>query len=432
MRTGKKLKKKSKEYKNMINNNYSNYQKDIEDEIRKTSKSNPKPFWNILKKIDKTTKGGELDLTIDEIHEYFKKLSYDNEQVEEFVLPEITENQYENILNCRISPDEIIIAIKKISNNKSCGFDNIINEYIKSSVDIMLPIYVDLFNIVLDSGIIPESWNTGVIKPIYKNKGDKKDLDNYRAITLVSCLGKVFTSILNSRLYKLSDEINLISNAHAGFRKGHSTLDNIFILHALISIYLSSGRKLYCAFIDFRKAFDSVWRIGLWRKLIKSNITGKIFKVLFNMYSNTKSCVRNGNEVTPMFTCNIGLKQGENCSPFLFALYLNDLEEFLASKNVDCLSKLHELCWDSIGIYVKMFVILYADDTVLMSETPEGLQLMLDKFQEYCENWKLTVNTQKTKLVIFSKRKHNNENRFTLYNKELEIQDTFSYLGILF
>jgi len=121
----------------------------------------------------------------------------------------------------------------------------------------MMPLYVKLFNVVLGSRMIPNAWTMGVIRPIYKKKGSPAGPNNYRAIAIVSNLGKLFTSVLNKRLNKYTDNIELITKAQAGFRKGYSTLDNIFILHSLISIYLSSGKKLYCTFIDSRKAFDT-------------------------------------------------------------------------------------------------------------------------------------------------------------------------------
>ena len=75
---------------------------------------------------------------------------------------------------------------------------------------------------------------------------------------------------------------NYITDAQGGFRKGYSVQDNMFVLQSLISIYLSSGKKLFCTFIDFRKAFDTVWRIGLWQKLVKSKIGGRMFKSIIN------------------------------------------------------------------------------------------------------------------------------------------------------
>ena len=115
-----------------------------------------------------------------------------------------------------------------LKNNKAAGYDQLVNEYLKVSNQRLLSIYCNIFNIVFNSGVIPESWSIGIIQPIYKNKGDPKDPDNYRAITLVSCLGKLFTAIINNRFSLLADEINLISECQTGFRKGYSTIDNIF------------------------------------------------------------------------------------------------------------------------------------------------------------------------------------------------------------
>ena len=173
-----------------------------------------------------------------------------------------------------------------------------------------MPLYLKLFNLVLNTGYTPEKLSLGIIQPIYKNKGDPNNPDSYRGITLVSCLGKVYTAILNERLNSFSDAIELITKSQAGFRKGYSTLDNIFCLYSLIQIYLMSGRKLFCTFVDFKKAFDTIWRVGLWQKLIASNITGKIFISIFNMYSNIKSCVRQNSEQSDFFCVSYWCKTG--------------------------------------------------------------------------------------------------------------------------
>ena len=104
-----------------------------------------------------------------------------------------------------------------------------------------LSIYCKLFDIVFVTGIITKSWLIGIIRLVYKNKGKVDDPDNYRAITLISCLGKLFTSIINNRLNFLSIEYEIISKNQSGFRKGFSTTDNILIMHALVSIYFSLG-----------------------------------------------------------------------------------------------------------------------------------------------------------------------------------------------
>ena len=139
---------------------------------------------------------------------------------------------------------------------------------------------------------------------------------------------KLFTSIINERLNSYADNIQLILENQAGFRRGMGTTDHIFSLYSLIELFKRHKMKLYCAFIDFEKAFDSVWHIGLWNKVLQNNIDGKCFKIITNMYKDIKSKVVVNGISSEMFECNIGVRQGENLSPFLFSLYLNDLEEY--------------------------------------------------------------------------------------------------------
>ena len=94
-----------------------------------------------------------------------------------------------------------------------------------------------LFNKVLDTGDVPSDWLRGIIVPIYKNKGDRKDPVNYRGITLLSCVGKMFTSILNNRLACFIKYNNILSENQTGFRKGYSTVDHCFLLSSLINIF---------------------------------------------------------------------------------------------------------------------------------------------------------------------------------------------------
>ena len=100
--------------------------------------------------------------------------------------------------------------------------DHVLNEYLKYSKDVMLPIYCKLFNRILNTGIIPEARSKGTILPIYKNKGDINDPDNYRGITILSCFGKLFTAVLNKRLSDYLESMGLLIEEHAGFRKHYS------------------------------------------------------------------------------------------------------------------------------------------------------------------------------------------------------------------
>ena len=399
--------------------------------IRKLKTSNPKEYWKIVNKknVKKT-----CPVHISDFYTYFKDMNanHDEEDVS-FDVDSETNNIHldDDILDVHISENEIRQCVSSLKNDKSGGVDNIVKEYIKSSIDYMLPLYVKLFNIVLDTGILPEAWLIGTIIPIYKNKGDATCPSNYRPITLLSCLGKLFTSIISKRMYAYSDMYEVLHENQAGFRAEYSTLDHIFTLHCLIDLYQMSKRKLYCAFIDFKAAFDNVWRVGLWKKMLKYGISGKCFKVIFNMYNDSKSRIKSNNECSNLFSCNVGVRQGENLSPFLFALFLNDLEEFLSLHNVNGVSYITNEMENELNLYIKILVILYADDTVLLAESKTELQTYLNIFLRYCNTWKLQLNTDKTKIMIFSRGRSANEN-FTLDGKNVEVVKHFKYLGVFF
>ena len=131
-------------------------------------------------------------------------------------------------------------------------------------------------------------------------------LKNFRPITLVSCFAKLFTSILNERLQTFAENVHRIEENQAGFRRGYSTIDNIFVLHSLITLSNLSKKKLYCIFIDFEKAFDKVWRFGLWGKMLQNNINGKMYKIIFNMYQGIKSRIQFNGQYSDYFPCENG------------------------------------------------------------------------------------------------------------------------------
>lgn len=152
--------------------------------------------------------------------------------------------------------------------------------------------------------------------PVYKGKGSLNDVINYRGITLLSCLGKLFTSIINERIRTYLNNTGMIGDEQAGFRSNHSTLDHIFTLYPIVDFYLRKKRRIYCAFIDYEKAFDLVDRTSLWSKLIGCNVNGNVLKVINTFYANAKSAVIKDGIISEYFQCNIGVRQGENLSRY--------------------------------------------------------------------------------------------------------------------
>ena len=131
------------------------------------------------------------------------------------------------------------------------------------------------------------------------------------------------------------------------------------------------------------------------------SIKGKILNVIRNLYSNVKSCVFANGERSQFFENLTGVRQGENLSPLLFSLYVNDLETYLRQNGTDALNFKD----DQINNLLNLFLILYADDTVILSNSAEGLQHALNQLKIYCNQWKLKVNPNKTKIAIFGGRK---------------------------
>ena len=119
----------------------------------------------------------------------------------------------------KITEEKIPTCINQLNNGKSPGNDHILNEHIKSGKHLFMQLHTCLFNGILDSGIKPDSWLVGNICPIYKNKGDSLLPENYRPITILSCLGKLFTSVINQRLVRYLNENDLLSETQTGFRK---------------------------------------------------------------------------------------------------------------------------------------------------------------------------------------------------------------------
>ena len=248
----------------------------------------------------------------------------------------------------------------------------------------------------------------------------------------MSCIGKFFTSILNTRLCNYLDDLTILLENQAGFRHGYSTIDHIFSIYTLFELLKLKKKKLFCTFVDFEKAFDFVQRNFLLFKLLQNNINGKFFRVIQNMYQDIKSRVVYNNEKSDFFASEIGVRQGENLSPALFALYLNDLQHFLEERDLCGIQSISSDLENELTVYLKIFLLLYADDTVLLSENSHDLQEVINAFVEYCEKWQLKVNINKTKVLIFSRGKIPNHLKFFIGDKEIEIVKQYKYLGVYF
>ena len=261
---------------------------------------------------------------------------------------------------------------------------------------------------------LPSDWKRSVIIPIPKKK-DKLDCSNYRGISLLCHSSKVFSSILLRRIKNRTEEI--LSEAQAGFRANRSTIDQIFVLRQLAEQYEEFGRELYVCYIDFKKAFDSVWRKGLWRVMRHYGYPEKIIRILEEMYNETFSAVRVDGELSDWFVTIVGVLQGCVLSPLLFNIFLEiiiatalDESDAGAMVNGEIFSNLR-----------------FADDIAVMAEGESDLQMAVDKIVDVSSSMGMCINAAKTEIQFLGKG--NITFQIKVNEQQLQQTENFVYLG---
>ena len=331
-----------------------------------------------------------------------------------------TDTTASSLLNADITAQEVQDALKRLKRNKAAGVDGIKAEYILDAQDMLLIPLVKAFNQILNKGV-PPSWCIGLIHPIFK-AGDPNDPGNYRGITVIVILAKLYAMVLETRATAWAEHMKCRAKGQAGFRKDFRTVDQIFIIQTLVQQARKSKRKLYCCFVDFRKAFDLVPRQTLWNILEQRGMAGKVLSSLKTMYAADKACVLTRDGPTDLFNCSIGVKQGCPASPLLFGLYLDELEALLekAADEIDC-PRLMDII---------LAILLFADDIALCSYSHAGLQKQLDILADFCGARGLTVNVKKTKTLVFETRASATPPLMYAGNC-IEQVDVFKYLGVM-
>ena len=210
-----------------------------------------------------------------------------------------------------------------------------------------------------------------------------------------------------------------------GFRKDCSTVDNIFTLYSLLERYLLANTKFYVAFVDFKKAFDTVNRNLLWHVLRKSGVHGKLYNALRSIYDSVLACVRDKSLYSSYFKCPHGVKQGCLLSPQMFSFFINELAVELSKKGK------HGVQF--IPGAVEIFLLLFADDVILWSRSITGLQNQLNCLKEEADRLSLTVNLDKTNVMVFRKGGYLSIHEKWVYgDAEVKVTNSYKYLGIIF
>ena len=325
-------------------------------------------------------------------------------------------------LDSAITVDELEKATYVLKPNKASGLDSLSNEMILELFKVNKELLLILFNGVFKNTQKIDQWSVGLISPIYKS-GDKMNTGNYRGISVLSCLGKFYTTVLNLRLKKYVIENNILSKDHIGFIEGNRTSDAHFILDNLIQRYCHTERKrIFSCFVDFSKAFDSIPRDILFKKLLKLGINGTFFNNIKNLYENDICQVKLAGGLTKAFLANQGVKQGCVLSPLLFNIFLADLPSYLSDVSCEAV-KIHQSNHISC--------IIWADDILLLSESENGLQNMLNNLSSYTKENGMKINPEKTKAMIFNKSGRFLKRSYRVGESQIFTTKSYKYLGFV-
>ena len=307
------------------------------------------------------------------------------------------------------------------ASGKSPGVDTISYEFLKHLPSNWLLYLTSFFGKILETCEVPREWGNVLLTMLHK-KGPTNDPLNYRGIALINCITKLFTKIISNRLEDWAESNNVIPECQNGFRKFRGCTDNLYVLTSTIHLHLRlKKRKIFALFIDFRRAFDTIDHNLLWQKMYNLGISASLINTIKSMYDHASFKVKVNNDFTKPFNITQGVLQGDSLSPLLFSLFLSDIESFFRRNGCSGIN---------IDNNNDLLMLLYADDLVILSDSKVDLARKISVLERYCDTQKLTVNSDKTKIMRFSRGNSKPNYKFSYKGNALEVVNKYSYLGI--
>lgn len=384
-------------------------------EIKLNTVHDSKRWWALVREVRNQENHIGDQVTAENFRQYFNDLLNPVTRAAEIYYAAIFIRD-EN-LDKEFTISEIKQQLARAKTNKAPGEDRIPYEFFVHATDEYLKTLASVYTNLLSGKGSYQVFQKSVIFPIHK-KGDANQPGNYRGISFMNCIGKIMMGMVNNRITEWVNRNRILNEYQAGFRKYYSTIDNIYNLTNIVQSKFADNRKVYAFFIDFKAAFDRVPRNLLIYKLHQMGLSTKILNFIEKVYQKTTSAVWTGAALSTAFETKSGVKQGCLLSPLLFALYLNDLHDFLEG-----------------GLFIEELnirVLMYADDIVMLADDVGVLQQMSNKLEEYCRTWGMEVNLEKSEILIFRKGgRISKEERWTLNGSNVKVVPEYKYLGIV-
>jgi hypothetical protein len=324
--------------------------------------------------------------------------------------PEVFETApYIPLTDDPIQPAEVMSATQKLKSNKAGGPSGVAPGVLKSFPLGWFVMLANFFTLLLSTGLYPAVWTKSKLITIYK-KGPRENCDNYRGISLMDSIGKLYDAILTNRLQQWMKP----DREQAGAQKGRGCIEHLVTLRLLVDYAKSKKKKLYCVFVDFSKAYDRVPRNLIVEQLASLGCGRAMIRAIAATYHCTKMILR-----TAIITANIGVRQGSPSSCFLFTMVVNNL-----------IRNLKQRCPPD-GFLGQLHSLMLMDDTVILSTTKQGAVEKVRILLEFCGASGMQVNTAKTKVMVIN---GDEEDARPLEVNDISIEqcESYTYLGSVY
>ena len=333
-----------------------------------------------------------------------------------------------------ITMQEVFAALRKLKSGKAPGEDGVLADIIRTAADAvgtnkmrgdtgMVEALVLMFNYVFDNEVWPERWGSGVIVPLHKH--DSRLLpSNYRPITLMSIVGKLFGIVVNERLQRFSERMGTISDEQGGFRAHRGTVDQVFLLREILASRRERGQATYTTFIDARKAYDTVWREYTYTRIHDSGVKGKLWRQLQAMHRELRRKVRHPLGMTEEFKVERGVAQGAVESPWMYSNFIDGLAVALKDAG--------------LGVMIagrRVPLLMYADDVVMLASSVDELVRMNAITTKFAQQHRFQFNGDKSGVMVFNapkvERERAERQKWVLFGEAVKVKRDYEYLGTI-
>ena len=414
-----------KQVKNKVSNSRKNYLKNMYSNFK--NKNNPKPFWKYIRNLGSNKNNitvlhkdnnqfSEAKDQVNILADHFASVytSINEEEISSNIKQDTIDSNIESFCNITLTRQEVYMQLLTANSDKAKGPDNVPPIFFKNCAwELSLPL-TKLFNDSLNSGIFPTCLKSANVSPIFK-KGDPANAGNYRPISLLSYVSKLFETLVQKYLYNHVKKY--ISNEQHGFCEGRSTITNLCTFWNYVVDAIDEGWQVDAIYTDFAKAFDTVNHNYLVHKLTRMGIHGRILNWCDSYLRDRYQTVTLNGYRSKSILVKSGVPQGSALGPLFFTIFINDLSVTLKNCNI-----LHLFFADDLKIYYK-----------IKSATDHAkLQSALDCLAGWSNKWGLKLNIEKCQIISF----HSYRNlypfihKYTINQTELDRVYSINDLGI--